>query len=781
MRGTPRAASAQAASFATPIPLAQAVSPAGQEPMVCVQALAQPTVALVVGPRSGTTTPVAMLTPPATVVGTITPPVAPLGMPSVAGYSVAPGTVSPSRSFGPASGSVTPPPLMSGPVPALAAAAFAAASAASAAAASLGVVKGAAQRRGASADARPTYRDFTGSGVAQGRTSSRDSGPTARRVAQQRSSSEQPSKPGVVAIAGSGTTISASASDAQAHRQVLVSPLQAQRQLLASPIGKGRRLPAGLSTTSPRRHSVAVPGVGVSQQAAQRHSIGVPHTSNSCQSAEVTLKTAWAQLLDHVERTRPKPSPDDTPRKKQVGGSLDLPRLRQLCQTVAALVNALPPEGLLRRVLAVAVEELFSAAFPDYRFCYDPRDDQPESVSELNEIALASAVPHVVAVQTLKSAARDAIMWRLEHTAMGAQGAMEPRETLEDPADLQALYGIAGGDEFRLREDLRHAKMLAETYQTRAKELEASTMRLEEEARRFRQEREAEQQKADEEMRRLRSEAEVLAAAARRAEAVAVAARAVNASETAGSLRSMSTLQTEGDLLVKSEGALPTMSDSHPSLSEDLERNFAPLPRRKEVPSQQPSEEPSTVTGSTSPYHSAGYEYGGPVFSGGSSVTARGSCPGSAIMTGNFPGSAVMTGTGCRPVGSARATQGSAAPSPPATGTPRVEARTVRSAGRCTASGSVSAPSSRGSVGAAAGNVSFVAFKDSGSEIGSGASFDTAASWTSALQGQQQGAAASRGVTIVKARAEVKRTREVTPALPERAGPAWAGGSVRWR
>lgn len=75
-------------------------------------------------------------------------------------------------------------------------------------------------------------------------------------------------------------------------------------------------------------------------------------------------------------------------------------------------------------------------------------------------------------------------------------------------ADPRTARGALAHDELKLREDLRQAMLIADIYQARTLELEKTSARLEEEAKRNRHEREKEKQKLGDEVRRLRAEAE---------------------------------------------------------------------------------------------------------------------------------------------------------------------------------------------------------------------------------------------------------------------------------
>jgi len=265
---------------------------------------------------------------------------------------------------------------------------------------------------------------------------------------------------------------------------------------------------------------------------------------------------------------------------------------RHACQALANVVNRMP-DDTLRRVFIVLTEELFNAIFRDYVFAYDPREDTlpsqapPQAAAfqrappRLSEETLASAVPYSAVVQSLRDAAKDAIMRRLELEAKSScmplavpeasvrarsrdtaaladahdvnRSSFETFRAVEDvsqgytspvfmqipgAADAQTMSrqvsfptadeqkglgparsstnGLCAREEVQLREELRHARLLADTYQARVLELERVRIELEEEVQRVRQERDrtdAVQQKLASEVRRLRAEADSTRAA----------------------------------------------------------------------------------------------------------------------------------------------------------------------------------------------------------------------------------------------------------------------------
>jgi len=225
------------------------------------------------------------------------------------------------------------------------------------------------------------------------------------------------------------------------------------------------------------------------------------------------LATTWAELMDLISRSRPASSSEDClaessrPREQRPP---DPGQTRQACQVFADVVNRLP-DGMLRRVLAVLAEELFNAIFRDYIFSYNPRegsaggrDASQRATSQpprLHEDALAEAVPYSAVVQSLRDAAKDAIMRRLEFEAKCS--------SLNSPRPV--VIPDKNNAEAQMREELRHARLLADTYQARVLELERVRIELEEEvdaARHDRDRSDAHQQKLSSEVRRLRAEAE---------------------------------------------------------------------------------------------------------------------------------------------------------------------------------------------------------------------------------------------------------------------------------
>eukprot|EP00931_Biecheleriopsis_adriatica_P120267 TRINITY_DN95385_c0_g1_i1.p1 TRINITY_DN95385_c0_g1~~TRINITY_DN95385_c0_g1_i1.p1 ORF type:complete len:716 (+),score=107.63 TRINITY_DN95385_c0_g1_i1:53-2149(+) len=221
---------------------------------------------------------------------------------------------------------------------------------------------------------------------------------------------------------------------------------------------------------------------------------------------ESVLQSAWAELREHVAATRRPLNPE----RPEEGAQLDASRTRRIAQIFVGIVNQIQ-EPSLRRVLAVLAEELFSATFKDYTSSYDPRTDvhvdrQGRAAANapipcLNEEQLATAVPYFAVVQSLRDTAKDAIMRRLEAESKGS-----------DNADTGESKGRKALEEVRLREELRHARLLADTYQARTLELEKMRIDLEDQVRRGKSEREQDQlqkQKLNNEVKRLRADSEM--------------------------------------------------------------------------------------------------------------------------------------------------------------------------------------------------------------------------------------------------------------------------------
>lgn len=263
---------------------------------------------------------------------------------------------------------------------------------------------------------------------------------------------------------------------------------------------------------------------------------------------------SWPELIDLVDRWRgPKvvsnasstgASTSSDPAKANEHVPPDPGRTRRACQILAGVVNSLPND-MLRQTLAVISEELFNAIFRDYRFVYDPRD--APRTPRLCEDSLMNAVPYSAVVQSLRDAAKDAIMRRLELEArccvsnsasaagVDSQAGAADSSTAPDNSASANTVGSVGGstigasavvrpantppqgprtsamEEVQLREELRHARLLADSYQSRTLELERMRIELEEQVRRSAQDREKEdarRQKLTEEVRRLRKEAD---------------------------------------------------------------------------------------------------------------------------------------------------------------------------------------------------------------------------------------------------------------------------------
>eukprot|EP00930_Biecheleria_cincta_P020167 TRINITY_DN15224_c0_g1_i2.p1 TRINITY_DN15224_c0_g1~~TRINITY_DN15224_c0_g1_i2.p1 ORF type:complete len:708 (+),score=110.18 TRINITY_DN15224_c0_g1_i2:43-2166(+) len=226
------------------------------------------------------------------------------------------------------------------------------------------------------------------------------------------------------------------------------------------------------------------------------------------------LETAWAELRQHVAESRPN---RDTSSRTEDGWHPDPARLRRISQVLVGVVNQIQ-EPSLRRVMAVLCEELFGACFRDYTWSYDPREVPAEkqgrlpasSLPVLPEEKLTNVVPYFAVVQSLRDTAKDAIVRRLELEAKATNGS-----ALDSP-DGSPPQGRRAHEEVRLREELRHSRLLADTYQSRTLELEKMRIELEDQVRRLRSDREKEdlaKQKLSNEVKRLRADAETAKAA----------------------------------------------------------------------------------------------------------------------------------------------------------------------------------------------------------------------------------------------------------------------------
>jgi len=247
-----------------------------------------------------------------------------------------------------------------------------------------------------------------------------------------------------------------------------------------------------------------------------------------------------------------------------------------VCQILSSVVNQLPDDPL-RRVLVVCAEELFNSTFRDYSFVYDPREASSPSgekvkrsssagrdtvklaskLPKLPEETLTGAMPYSAMVQSLRDTAKDAIMQRLEIEARlsNAGGGLELGSG-EVPVSLRAR------EEVRLREELRHARVLADTYQVRTIELERKRVELLEEARRAHAEKERDdvrRQQLSAEVRRLRADVE-----AAKVVRLAVAQEARNSAASSPSGRSarpiISSGSSGGAARVSSKAPRPTGS-----------------------------------------------------------------------------------------------------------------------------------------------------------------------------------------------------------------------------
>jgi len=218
----------------------------------------------------------------------------------------------------------------------------------------------------------------------------------------------------------------------------------------------------------------------------------------------------------------------------------------------ATIINQLP-DDTFRRCLTVIAEEMFFGIFRDYLFMYDPKNAEAKGSStgsrgprspmagspggllsstlgqlptgQLNEERVASGVPYFAVVQSLREAAKDAIMRRLELEAqlacekqtaasLAAEAAEEKEDaSVEDPSLLGKVQEGVDVDEeetsAQLRTSLRNARRLVQTYQARTLELERTRLDMEEEVSRSSKEREKEELlrlELEKEVRKLRGQ-----------------------------------------------------------------------------------------------------------------------------------------------------------------------------------------------------------------------------------------------------------------------------------
>jgi len=160
-----------------------------------------------------------------------------------------------------------------------------------------------------------------------------------------------------------------------------------------------------------------------------------------------------------------------------------------------------------RRIFLLLTEELLVATFKDYVPVYNPQTfSQRSTLPLLSEDQLNSLVPFFSVAQNLRETAKDAILKKLELEA-------KVSGSVADQANLEERQVI---EEVRLKEELRHARLLADTFQARTVELEKTRIDLEEQLRLCQNERSKEdlqRRKLTNEVKRLRAEADVAKAA----------------------------------------------------------------------------------------------------------------------------------------------------------------------------------------------------------------------------------------------------------------------------
>ncbi|CAE7363398.1 YPL264C, partial [Symbiodinium pilosum] len=150
--------------------------------------------------------------------------------------------------------------------------------------------------------------------------------------------------------------------------------------------------------------------------------------------------------------------------------------------------------------------ELLAASFKDFIRTYEPKKEtMRQSRGRFPRIAeeqLTGLVPYFSVVQNLRDTAKEAILRKIELEAKASDTAAD----LSQSEERRAL------DEVRLKEELRHARLLADTLQARTIELEKTRMGLEEQVRRGKLERDKEElakKRLGNEVRRLRADAEM--------------------------------------------------------------------------------------------------------------------------------------------------------------------------------------------------------------------------------------------------------------------------------
>lgn len=330
----------------------------------------------------------------------------------------------------------------------------------------------------------------------------------------------------------------------------------------------------------PREASVPSPRSPQTPRTARLSPAVSPRAASPWAKADASLQSIWHELLHHIDQWRLPGMGSNWPTEHPLP---DLARIRRCCQMLTAVISKLQDE-LLRRVLTVLAEELFYAIFRDYAFTYDPRIEAAGTATcasasgtpllsgqrapspgpsvrapSLCERHVLSAVPYFAVVQSLRDAAKDAIMRRLELEAQQAVSRPGPeddrREAVSDAGDAHAraqgrrpqplpqlqpqaaaqvpqasltvvderhdqwekeapsseAASSAGTDKEQLTEELRHARLLVDTYQARTLELERLRIDMEEEVGRMHDDREKDElrrQRLQEEIRRLRAEAD---------------------------------------------------------------------------------------------------------------------------------------------------------------------------------------------------------------------------------------------------------------------------------
>eukprot|EP00929_Paragymnodinium_shiwhaense_P084071 TRINITY_DN44932_c0_g1_i1.p1 TRINITY_DN44932_c0_g1~~TRINITY_DN44932_c0_g1_i1.p1 ORF type:complete len:804 (+),score=134.90 TRINITY_DN44932_c0_g1_i1:104-2515(+) len=251
-----------------------------------------------------------------------------------------------------------------------------------------------------------------------------------------------------------------------------------------------------------------------------------PRRDGSVTHRQNELSRTWQDLLEMVVNSRPGNEADEA--ASSVDGEGNRPRdhlppdpgrTRRACQSLVGVINRMP-DDLFKRVLIVLVEELFNAIFRDYQFSFDPRLEKsaldtsrvtsPGRMASqsavrpprLSEECLVDAVPYSAVVQSLRDAAKDAIMRRLELEARLNSESGPPTSVGEKSCSTliaeDLVEGGRGSDSFHMgngnaaagrevNEELRQTKAMVEAYHQKTVELERARLATESELQRTRE------------------------------------------------------------------------------------------------------------------------------------------------------------------------------------------------------------------------------------------------------------------------------------------------------